>query len=329
MNRLIGWLVVPVAAAYLLSGCNKSENNPGSAPAGNGPNVLHLAFVTNNAASFWDKAHKGCEKAQQEVPNIDVQFKIPSDISPAGQKAIIDDLLAGGIDGIAISPIKPEVQTDLLNDAAGKALLVTQDSDAPDSNRAFYIGTDNKAAGTQAGELIKEVLPKGGAIMLFVGKTDAQNAMDRIEGIKETLKDSNITVVDTRTDGGQADKAKSNAQDALVAHPEVNCMVGLYSYDGPAILSAVSEANKLDTVKIVCFDDDEGTLQGIKSGGIYGTIVQQPFEFGRQAVTNMAKYLRGDKSFVPATKQIFIPTLAIKKDQIDQFIADSNKMLGQ
>ena len=71
--------------------------------------------------------------------------------------------------GIAISPVDPDNQTQLINETAGKVLVVTQDSDAPNSNRAFYVGTDNVAAGRQAGELIKEALPQGGKIMLFVG----------------------------------------------------------------------------------------------------------------------------------------------------------------
>src|SRR5207244_5379388 len=57
--------------------------------------------------------------------------------------------------------------------------LFRSDSDAPDSNRMAYIGTDNIAAGKQAGALIREALPNGGKIMLFVGKIDAQNAKER------------------------------------------------------------------------------------------------------------------------------------------------------
>src|SRR5438046_2622230 len=105
-----------------------------------------------------------------------------------------------GVDGIAISPVDPQNQSALLTDIAKRALVFTQDSDAPDSDRACYVGTDNVAAGRQAGELIKQVLPNGGKIMLLVGKLDARNAQERIQGIKEVLKDSKIQILDTRTD---------------------------------------------------------------------------------------------------------------------------------
>src|SRR5262252_3732232 len=106
----------------------------------------------------------------------------------------------------------------MLNRAAQQALVVTQDSDAPNSNRVCYIGTDNVAAGRQAGQLIKEALPQGGKIMLFVGKLDARNAQERYQGIKEALQDSNVEILDIRTDDTDHPRAKANAADTLVKY---------------------------------------------------------------------------------------------------------------
>src|SRR5262249_3075198 len=131
--------------------------------------TLHLAFITNNASDFWTEARAGCDKAKSELPNIEVDFRIPQDGSAATQKRIIQDLLARGIDGIAISPKDPANQPDILNEAASHALLICHDSDAPASNRACYVGTDNVAAGKQAAEMVKQALPDGGKIMVFVG----------------------------------------------------------------------------------------------------------------------------------------------------------------
>src|SRR5262249_48968181 len=199
------------------------------------------------------------------------------------------DLMAKGTDGIAISPVDPENQTPLINSTAKQALVFTQDSDAPKSDRACYVGTDNVAAGRQAGQLIKEVLPGGGKIMLFVGKLDARNAQERIQGIKEALQGSNIEIIDTRTDDVDSVRAKSNAADTLVRYPDIKALVGLWSYNGPAILNAIKEANKVGQVKIVTFDEADETLAGIREGAIYATVVQQPFEFGYQAIKLMAQ----------------------------------------
>jgi ribose transport system substrate-binding protein len=297
--------------------------------SGSGEKKTKLAFVTNNSSDFWTIARKGLEKADNELPNVEVEFRIPADGTAAEQKRIVDDLLAKGIAGIAISPVDPENQTQLIDDTAKQALVVTQDSDAPKSARAVYVGTDNHAAGLQAGELIKEALPQGGKIMVFVGKIDARNAQERFQGIKDALQGSKVEIIDIRTDDADRVRAKSNASDTLVKYPDVAALVGLWSYNGPAILNAVTDAGKVGKVKIVCFDEEDETLAGVKSGAIQATVVQQPFEFGYQSITLMAKVLGGDQSAIPPGKQIFVPTLIIKKDNVDEFISKTNKLRGR
>lgn len=288
-----------------------------------------LAFVTNNASDYWTIARKGTEKAATDVPGIEVEFRITSDGTAAEQQRVVEDLLAKGIEGIAISPVDPQNQSPMLNRAAAQALVVTQDSDAPNTNRACYIGTDNVAAGHQAGELVKEALPQGGKIMVFVGVLDAANAQQRYQGLKEALAGSNVQIIDVRTDNTDRVRAKSNAADTLVNQPDIAGLVGLWSYNGPAILSAVKESGKVGKVKIIAFDEEDETLSGIKEGAIYATVVQQPFEFGFRSMELMAKILNGDKSGVPASKQIFVPTIAVKKDQIDEFTKKINSLRGR
>ncbi|MGE0128122.1 MAG: sugar-binding protein [Blastocatellales bacterium] len=294
-----------------------------------GAKKTRLAFVTNNASDFWTIARKGTEKAAAELPNVEVEFKINSEGTAAGQQRVVDDLLAKGIDGMAISPVDPKNQIQMINRAAGQAIVFTQDSDAVGSNRACYIGTDNEAAGRQAGELVKEALPQGGQIMVFVGMLDAQNAQERYRGLQKALEGSNIKIIDIRTDDTDRVRAKSNAADALVKYPEIAGMVGLWSYNGPAILSAVKEANKVGKVKIIAFDEEDETLAGVKEGAIFATVVQQPFEFGYQSMIMLAKAIGGDKSVIPPSKQNIVPTLAIKKDGVEDFIVKINKLRGR
>src|SRR5215475_5707491 len=288
-----------------------------------------IVFVTNNASDFWTIARKGTEKAQAELPNVKIEFQINPDGSAAGQQRLVDDLLATGIAGMAISPVDPKNQTQMINRAADQAMVFTQDSDAPDSKRSCYIGTDNEAAGRQAGELVKEALPGGGQIMVFVGMIDAQNAQDRYRGLKKALEGSNIKIINILTDETDRVRAKSNAATTLINYPDIAGMVGLWSYNGPAILSAVKEAGKIGKVKIVAFDEEDETLAGVKEGAIYATVVQQPYEFGYRSMIMLAKAIGGDKSGIPPSKQDIVPTLAIKKDGVEDFIVKINKLRGR
>ncbi len=318
MRHLTRFVLFVLLAALLAGACARQASN-----------VKRLAFVTNNASDFWTIARRGTEKADEEFADVTVEFRIPADGTAAEQKRIIDDLLAKGIDGIAISPVDPENQTQMINEVARQTLVFTQDSDAPNSDRACYVGTDNVAAGRQAGQLIKEALPEGGRIMLFVGKLDARNAQERLQGIKQELQGSNIEIIDVRTDDTDRVRAKANVADTLVRYPDVKGLVGLWSYNGPAILNAVREAGKTGQVKIVCFDEEDETLAGVKEGAIHATVVQQPYEFGYQAIRLMREVLNGNRSVIPPSKQVFIPTLIVRRDNVEEFTRRINQLRGR
>lgn len=318
-------LLLALCAICFAAGCGKGGSSPENSTAAK---KLKLAFVANNAANFWTIARRGCEEAEKELGNVKVEFRLPSTGSAAEQQQILDDLIASGVDGIAVSPVDPANQVAALDRIASQTLLITHDSDAPGSKRVCYIGTDNVAAGREAGKLIKEALPQGGSIMVFVGKIDAQNAQERFSGIKQELEGSNVKIVDVRTDDTDPVRAQKNAEDTLVKHPEIACLVGLWSYNGPAILNAVKSGGKAGKVKIVCFDEEAETLLGVADGTIHGTVVQQPFEFGKQAIVRMAGYLGGDKEKLAGGKQI-VPTLNIKKDNVAEFQARLNQLLAK
>jgi len=290
--------------------------------------VKTLAFVVNVPADFWKFARVGTEKADAELPNYQVEFYIPGEMSAAAQKKILEDLLAKGVDGVAISPVNPDDSTAILNEVASKAALFTHDADAPNSDRIMYIGTDNVAAGRQAGELMKKALPEGGKAMLFVGTMDAANARERSQGIKEAIEGTDIEIIDIRTDGGDQTKAKANAEDTLSKYPDIDLLVGLWAYNTPQIYNAVKAAGKAGEVKIVGFDEDQQTLKGIVAGDILGTVVQQPYEFGYQSIIKMAKYLDGDTSVVPENELDIVPTQIIDSSNVEAFIETVKKTLG-
>ncbi|UEM02443.1 sugar-binding protein [Skermanella rosea] len=286
-----------------------------------------LAFVVNVPADFWQIARRGTEKAQNELPNYNIEFYIPGEMSAAAQKRILEDLLAKGVAGVSISPVNPDNSTEILNQVAAKAALFTQDADAPQSNRALYIGTDNVAAGRQAGEQMMKALPDGGKAMVFVGTLDAANARERLQGIKEAIAGSKIEIIDVRTDGGDQAKAKANVEDTLTKYPDIDLLVGLWAYNTPQIYNAVKAAGKEGSLKIVGFDEDQQTLKGISEGVIDATVVQQPYEFGYQSMIYLAKYIEGDRSFIPENKQKIIPTQVIDKSNVKDFAAKIRELL--
>ena len=316
-----------VCAAAIAVGLAISCSSP---PTKTQKPVKMIAFITNSTSDFWKIARKGTEKADTELPDVAVSFKTTNTGAVEEQNGLIRHALdAEEADAIAVSPVDPTAQKTVINNAAKRALVLTQDSDAPDTDRTVYIGADNRAAGRQAGDLIKKALPQGGKIMVFVGKREVQNAKDRFEGLKEALQGSNVTVIDLMTDDADAGNARNNAYEALKKNPDIAGMVGLWSYNGPAIVQALRPEGKLGKIQIVCFDDDRETLTAVKEGSIFGTVAQQPFEYGYQTIKAAEQILKGDRSVIPANKTIFIPTVVIQKNNVDEYSKKLDQLLGK
>ncbi|MCS6977108.1 MAG: sugar-binding protein [Gemmatales bacterium] len=329
--RNVGLVLLAGVCVMTLS-CG-TRGTGGTSTAAKRPKV---AFVTNNPEEFWTIVEAGCRKAEAET-GVEVIFRRPSQGDSAVQKEIIDTLINQGVEAIAVSVIDPVNQTDYLNEIASKVKLLAVDNDAPNSKRLAYIGTDNYSAGRAVGKLIKEVMPEGGVIAMFVGQMEALNARQRRQGVIDEIagrpappdpnnftpspdgevhgkyRFHNRTYLDQPEGAGRAKENAVNCLTELADEPNV-CMVGLWAYNPPAILSALRDRNKVGKVKVVAFDEMEATLDGIRDGEIYATVVQQPFLFGYQSVKTMAELVRNPDAARTLNPQQYVPYRIIMKE---------------
>jgi ribose transport system substrate-binding protein len=79
-------------------------------------------------------------------------------------------------------------------------------------------------------------------------------------------------------------RARSNVEDVIQKHPDIDALVGIWSYNLPAIAAAVKESGKRDQVLVIGFDAEPATLQSLEAGDIDGTVVQNPYGFGYKSV---------------------------------------------
>lgn len=336
-----------VACLVSFTGCKPGEpetNTPASNTTKSSTKRHKIAFVSNGVDPFWVICQRGVEAAGNDF-GVDVAFQMPSE-GITSQKRILEDLVTKGTDGIAVSPIDPANQTDILNLVAERSKLVTADSDAPDSKRLVYIGMSNYEAGRMAGQLMKEVLPNGGKVMIFVGRLEQDNAKLRRQGFIDELvgrdpdptrydpptaqpAGNGFTILGTLTDQFDRAKAKANVEDTLSKNPDVSGMVGLFAYNPPAILEALKQSDKLGKVKVIGFDENESTLKGITDGVVHGTVVQNPYEYGYQSVKVLNEVLSGDSSSVPENKYIEIAARKIRADNVTEFWQQLNERLGK
>ncbi|HJN11538.1 MAG: sugar-binding protein [Pirellulaceae bacterium] len=312
---------------------------------------VSVAFVTNQIADFWQIAKAGCEDAQKDF-DIQVDVRMPSQATAVEQKRIVEDLLTAGVDAIAISPLDADNQIGWLNDIGKKVPLITHDSDAPASERLMYIGMDNYAAGRMCGELVKQALPDGGDVMLFIGRLEQDNSKYRRQGVIDVLMDRDRTMTDyhsksdtwdpvdgeikgdtytvlgTLTDQGKPEVAQAKAEDAINTYPEMDAMVGLFEYNPPACYQALDKAGKIGQVQLIGFDENDTTLQAIKDGTCVGTVVQNPYMYGYESVRVLKALLQDDTSVIPDSKFIDIAPRMITKANVDEYWADLRAKKG-
>jgi ribose transport system substrate-binding protein len=129
------------SALILLSGCNKNEPQSASGEPIKAGKKPRIAYITNGVDPFWNTAAAGVKAGAREF-NADAEVHMPAK-GIVDQKRIVEGLLAGRIDGIAISPIDARNQVDLINEACGVTKVITHDSDAPDSKRLCFVGMNN------------------------------------------------------------------------------------------------------------------------------------------------------------------------------------------
>lgn len=342
-------MVVGILASLLaLVGCSPAQSTSvvkkptGSAAAGD----LKVCFISNNAHEFWKLAEVGVKQAGNDL-GVKTEFRMPARGGGDEQRQIIEDLITQGYEHFAVSPNDPKNQGSYYDGKIKEGItFITVDNDLlPGSKRLCFLGTNNFEAGRSAGELVKKAVPNGGKVAIFVGKLDNLNAPQRRNGVIAVLaglktmeevealvskgypiKAGNYEILDTLTDNAEIPKCKANADDTITKHPDIACMVGLWAYNAPQIMLAAKDQGKLGKIKIISFDEQKETLDGIRSGDIVGTIVQQPYEFGYQAVKTLTDVARGNKSNLPKDGIGHIGHQVIEKGNVDAFEKKLNEL---
>jgi ribose transport system substrate-binding protein len=314
MNRFL--LTAFLAAITLLPiACSK----PAGTVVNDTTGKPRVAVVTNCTAEFWNICEAGANKAAAEF-GVELVFKQPENNTVSDQNRIIDTLTKTNVKGLAVSVINPTEQTPDLKRIGKNVKLITMDNDAADSGRMCYVGINNYDAGKAVGRMVKQALPDGGTLAIFIGTTTSTNAKDRVAGVLDELAGSDnrkaiangiyeekygkftlfrkAPIEDDTTENKALDNS-NNVLEQVKEMPNV-CMVGLYAYNPKAILEAARSKKLVNKIKIVGFDEDTVTLDGITKGEIIGTVVQDPFNYGYESVRLLSILVKGgDQSQLP------------------------------
>ena len=314
------WSVSAAALAVVaLAGCREQPKglpiSAAPAPPGTQPTAafakarkpagdIKLTILTNGDSPFWEPMRKGMEEMAAELGCKAVR-QSPPNAEHNAQVRIVGDALAGGADGIAVSPVQADAFAPTIDKAIAEGVpVITFDSDSETSKRLVYIGTNNYEAGKRAGEAAIKLFPSGGRLVAFVGNMTAQNARDRYRGFMDAVKGHGIEMLQAPfEDDKDRARAQRNVADAITRYGDrINGFLGLYSYNGPAIVTEVMKAGVRAKVKVLCFDGEPQTLMALRAGQVDYTVVQKPYQFGR--LSTKLLYLINRKGLDEALKEL-------------------------
>ena len=291
----------------------RTSTTDSSSGSGSGPSVpKRLIFITNGDDPFWDACNAGLIEGAKQYGIESQGLRVVMEKNNGTAQGQIEKLRQLGsqsdVAGVAISVIQAEnaaIVEEMKSLAAKGVKVITVDGDVNREKfrdaRPFYIGTDNieggRLLGTAARALLETRGKSSGGYVQFAGFTDNDNARARMNGFKETVG-GGFREADRMSDEMDLSKARDNVRTALVNHPDLVALVGIWAYNAPAIAEVAQERGVRDRLTIVTFDAQAAALNHMAEGRIDAMVVQNPFEMGIQTVRLLRAMHGGDEATV-------------------------------
>ncbi|WP_312473387.1 sugar-binding protein [Neobacillus sp.] len=245
---------------------------------------------------YWRLVEKGARAAAKDY-HIMLEYVGPKQANIEDHLKTIEMSAASKVDGIMTQGLSDEQFTPLINRVVEKGIpVITVDTDAANSKRIAYIGTDNYYSGFLAGKALIADTKGQANVAIITGSFIKNHQIQRVKGFRDAvMAEKGIQIVDVEESEISRVKAAEKAYKILQDHPEVNAFFGTSALDGIGIAQVVEKYNKQDQVYIVGFDTLPETINYMRKGTIKATVVQEPFEMGYKAVKMMIDLIEGQK----------------------------------
>ncbi len=280
------------------AGSKPAETPAAAASSGGSKRVI---LMTNGNSPFWDACRVGMQSAETEFKLAEAGLTAVLEVNDGTAQGQLDKLRQYGsqsdIAAVIITVTDSEnvaIAEELKNLAAKGVVTFTFDSDFKgelQSARKYFIGTNNTACGRELGKCAAALRPEGGAYATFFGLPSAQNVIERTGGFQLGAGDK-FASKDALPDNMDRSKARENVRNALQNHADLKVLVGIWSYNAPAIVDVVTEAGRRKDVTIVATDAEPIAITQMEEGQIDAMVVQNPYQMGYDSI-QLAKAILG------------------------------------
>ncbi|AZB44608.1 sugar ABC transporter substrate-binding protein [Bacillus sp. FJAT-42376] len=243
---------------------------------------------------YWGLVHEGAQDAAKDH-GVFLEYLGPKQANIDEHLKTIDMAIAGQVDGLMTQGIVDQKFTPLLNKAVEKGIpVVTIDTDAPNSEREAYIGTDNYYAGILAGKALIADTKGPQTVGVITGRFEASNQKLRVQGFLDAIKsEPRIKVAAKKESSITKAGAVKAAYDFFQEYPNLSALYGTSALDGIGIAQVTEYLNK--KIYIIGFDTLPETLKYMEKGTIKATVVQYPYQMGYKGVETLLQLKKGEE----------------------------------
>jgi len=187
------------------------------------------------ADAYYETVTESANRAAEQA-GVRLVIKAPEEANLEQQIRMMETMIQQGMDGIAISPIHPDALAPLIDKAMEAGIpVICFESDAPDSRRLAYIGTDNVLAGERMGNAIDRLLKGRGMVLVSTGFSESLNLRQRLEGFLDYInRNTRIDVLEVSYHQGISEQALTNLEGMIDEHPHFDAFVALDFVSGAA-----------------------------------------------------------------------------------------------
>ena len=300
----------------------------------------YYLVTVNVDLPYWKTATEGFQKAATEY-GVTADVRGPNTFDPQAEAQEFHNLVASKPAGILVSVTNSQILTPEIDAAIAAGIpVITMDSDAPESHRLYFIGTNNLQAGRLGGQRAAAVLNGKGNVVFFT-MPGQPNLEERLKGYKDVFASyPNIKIVEVFDMKGDSGVAMDKATEYLARKgaDRIDALICLQSSAGKDVGEALRRAKAAGDPGrlLIAMDTDDATLQLVKDGTIDSTISQKPYTMallGLKALDDIHHYpvkpLAADYGldpFAPFPSFVDTGVSLVDKSNVEQIL--SRKVAG-
>lgn len=295
-----------VVAAFLIP-TGQTETDP--------PEARIAVLIPQSNTDYWQQVIHGIEVETDS--DMSVQVTQVSQTDTQEQRLRFEMAVAADVDGIIANLSDDAMAEELLDQAEAAGIpVVLVGSDIPSRKYCGYAGCDHYLAGQMAAEMLQEATGGRASIAIISGMENQNSQTQKIQGFRDVLASwPQMEVICVEYSGMDSVQAAQTTQTLLKAYPEINVFVGITAADLEGIVKTIEPKLNSDAYHLIGFDDSAGTLRGIRGGNILVSVVEEPYEMGRQAVAQLTQRMEGRETAKWTQTELF----AVSKETLSEY----------